>query len=74
MWEYIKFAAIWVVFMLILGGVTLIVPKIAAKIDKIRENNKGKTRENMFSFGQTSYMEPSEPPAFEGENKSNEEE
>ncbi len=74
MWEYIKFAAAWVVFMLVLGIITLVVPKIAAKIDKIRENNKGKKRENMFSFGQTSYMEPSEPISNEDKNNSNEEE
>ena len=58
--EYIKFAAGWVVFMLILGGVTLLVPKIAAKIDKIRQNTNKK--ENMFSLGQTSFMEPVETP------------
>lgn len=74
MWEYIKFAAIWVVFMLILGVVTLVVPKIAARIDKIREKNKGKTRENMFSFGQTSYMESAETPNDKDKNNSNEEE
>lgn len=67
MLEYIKFAAVWVAFMFILGGVTLIVPKISAKIDKIRENSKAKKRENMFSLGQTSYMEPAEKPEAEGE-------
>ncbi len=72
--EYIKFAAIWVVFMLILGGVTLIVPKLAAKIDKLRKQSKANKRENMFNFGQTSFLEPAEKPEAEGETNTNEEE
>ena len=60
MLEYLKFAAGWVVLMLIIVGVTLVVPFIAAKIDKMRENAKVGKRENMFSFGQTSFMEPAE--------------
>ena len=46
--------------MVALGLITVLVPKIAAKIDKTREKYKDKKRENMYSLGQTSFMEPAE--------------
>lgn len=54
---YLKFVATWVLFMVILGVITLLVPKIAAKIDKIRKNTKKET-EKPFPLKQNTYMTP----------------
>lgn len=53
--EYIKFAVMWLLFMVLLGVITVAVPKIAAKIDQSRKKYKDNKRENMFSFKETEF-------------------
>ena len=67
--EFLKFIVIWAAFMLALGVITVLVPKIAAKIDKSREKYKDKKTENVYSLGQTSFMEPAEGQDKTFENK-----
>ena len=60
MFDFLKFVIIWLLFMVLLGVIALIVPKLALKIDKAKEKYKGSKRENMYPLGQTSFMEPAE--------------
>ena len=58
--DFIRFVVIWLLFMVLMGAIALVVPKLASKIDKTREKYKNTKRDNMFPLGQTSFMEPAE--------------
>ncbi len=65
--EYIKFIVIWAVFMVALGVITVLVPKLAARIDKVKE--KYKVKQDSSPLGQTSFMEPAEGQTEQKENQ-----